>query len=222
MAFSKQISDDVTIRNTKITDAEGVSLTIRLAFGATADEECDDCIDEQALREQLERFAEGQFVAVYHEADTERVIGTAHTMRVSKAPHADEWWNVIGSLGIENHNPQGDWLYGVEMGVRPEYRKRGIGSALYQARFDLVRRLNLKGWYTGGMLMGYEDYRDEMSVAEYGQKVLTGEIIDPTVSMQKNRGFELREVIIDYMEEEQAGDAAVLIVWENPDYMADN
>ena len=72
------------------------------------------------------------------------------------------------------------------------------------------------------MLMGYEDYRDEMSVAEYGQKVLTGEIIDPTVSMQKNRGFELREVIIDYMEEEQAGDAAVLIVWENPDYMADN
>src|SRR5690606_19693715 len=100
------------------------------------------------------------------------------------------------------------------------YRKKGIGSALYQARFDLVRRLNLKGWYAGGMLMGYTKYRGKMSVEEYGNKVISGEIIDPTVTMQKNRGFELRELILDYMEEEQAGDAAVLIVWENPDYQA--
>lgn len=220
MNFLKQISDNITIRNTKIADADGASLTIRLAFKVPLDEDCDDCMGERSLRSQLDRFPEGQFVAVYKDAEIERIVGTAHTMRVNTPPHADVWIDTIGSLGIKNHDPQGDWLYGVEMAVRPSYRKRGIGSALYEARFDLVRRLNLKGWYAGGMLMGYENYRGKMSVADYGHKVLTGEIIDPTVTMQKNRGFEMREVIVDYMEEEQAGDSAILIVWENPDYVA--
>ena len=218
MNYSQRISEQVTIRNTKLADADGVNQTVRLAFGVPLEEECDDCMDEGALSAQLKRFAEGQFVAVHHHNGLDHIVGTAHTMRVNKPPYAGEWLDTIGSLHIEKHDPNGEWLYGVEMAVRPSYRKQGIGSALYEARFDLVRRLNLKGWYAGGMLMGYNAYRDKLSVADYGQQVLSGDIIDPTVTMQKNRGFELREVIIDYMDEPQAGDSAILIVWENPDY----
>jgi len=221
MGFERRISEHLTIRNTRLADSDGVQLTIRLAFKVPLDEDCDDCMGEKAIRSQLERFPEGQFVAVYNDDGVERIVGTAHTMRVSKDPYPGKWEDTIGSMGISNHVPDGEWLYGVEMAVRPKYRKKGIGTALYQARFDLVRRLNLKGWYAGGMLMGYEKHRGKMSIEDYGNKVLTGDIIDPTVTMQKNRGFELREVIIDYMDEEQAGDSAVLIVWENPDFRAE-
>jgi hypothetical protein len=106
----------------------------------------------------------------------------------------------------------------VEMAVRPEYRRNGIGTALYKARFNLVRRLNLKGWYAGGMLMGYYRYQDRMSPREYGERVIRGEIVDPTVTMQMNRGFTPIKVIENYLDEAPAGDAAVLIVWHNPDY----
>lgn len=221
MSFFRQVSEHLSIRNTRIEDADEIKMTIQLAFNVPADEDCDDCMGREDVRSQLELFPDGQFVAVYNDGDGDKIVGTAHTMRVAKAPYPGTWLGTIGDRGIKKHDPEGEWLYGVDMAVRPAYRRKGIGSALYQARFDFVKRLNLKGWYAGGMLMGYDAVRDEMSIEEYGQKVLTGEIIDSTVTMQKNRGFELREVIIDYMDEEQAGDSAVLIVWENPDYRVD-
>ena len=104
------------------------------------------------------------------------------------------------------------------MAVRPQYHRRGIGTGLYEARFALVKQLNLRGWYAVGMLMGYENHAENMSVSEYGEKVIAGEIYDPTVSMQLNRGFRAEYVVRDYVDEPAAGDAGVLIFWENPDY----
>ena len=101
------------------------------------------------------------------------------------------------------------------------YQGHGVGTGLYQARFNLVKALNLRGWYAVGMLMGYEKYADKMEVVEYGNKVIAGEIKDPTVSMQMNRGFRAEHVVTDYVDEPAAGDAGVLIVWENPDYQED-
>jgi hypothetical protein len=57
-----------------------------------------------------------------------------------------------------------------------------------------------------------------MTVREYGEKVLTGEIKDPTVTMQMNRGFEAWSVVENYLDEPVAGNAAILIVWKNPEY----
>jgi predicted N-acetyltransferase YhbS len=217
MSFYRRISETITIVNSKPEHGAEVHETIRSAFFAEPDDPCDDCIDEAALREQLKRFPEGQFVALYNE---ELVVGIAATMRTSYPPTEEPltWEEVIGGLDIRNHEPDGAWLYGVDMAVRREYQQRGIGTALYQARFDLVQRLNLKGWYAGGMLMGYQRYAVQMTVKEYGEKVIRREIIDPTVTMQMNRGFAAWSVIEDYLEEPPAGDAAVLIVWKNREY----
>ncbi len=197
----------------------GVNRVIRLAFNVPPGIPCEDCINEAAIRQQQAVFPEGQFVAlVTDEHGTEQVVGTASTMRTDKPPHSAPWKETIGTVGIKNHVPDGEWLYGVEMAVHPGYRRRGIGTALYEARFELVRRLNLRGWYAGGMLMGYHLYDETLTPLEYGQKVIRGELVDPTVTMQLNRGFEARAVIENYIDEPDAGDAAILIVWMNPDY----
>lgn len=77
MTYSQKISQQVTMRNTKIADVDGVNLTIRLAFSVRLDEQCDDYMGKP----QLDRFPKGQFVAVYHDDGLERIIGTAHTMQ---------------------------------------------------------------------------------------------------------------------------------------------
>lgn len=216
MSFYWKVSDTITIVNTKPEHGEGVNETIRSAFFVEEDEPCDECMDEDAIREQLKKFPEGQFVALYNET---MVVGVAATMRISYPPTEKPrtWHDTIGNLGIANHEPDGEWLYGVEMAVHRAYHHKGIGTALYQARFDLVKRLALKGWYAGGMLMGYHNYADKMSPKEYGEKVIKREISDPTVTMQMNRGFEAWAVIEEYMDEPTAGNSAVLIVWKNPE-----
>lgn len=216
MASERSILDEITIENTRLEHGQGVYDTIRLAYGVSVEDTCFDCISPKDVAEQLQRFPEGQFVAL----DGELVVGIASTMRLSRPPTEPpkRWMDEIGTRGIANHVPDGEWLYGVEMSVRPDYRGRGVGTALYQARFDLVKRLNLKGWYAGGMLMGYYRYADQMTSTEYGEKVIKREIDDPTVTMQMNRGFEAWQLIDDYLDEEPAGNTGVLIVWKNPEY----
>ncbi len=213
--------DKLTITNSQVQYAEGICATVRLAFHVGLDEECDDCMKPHHIMAQVERFPEGQFVSVYQKDDNkELVVGMAATMRTSHPPTKTQhsWLDAIGGLTIKNHEPDGEWLYGVEMAVNPKYHRNGIGTQLYKKRFQLVKDLNLRGWYAVGMLMGYENHADKMDVVTYGNKVIAGEIYDPTVSMQINRGFRAEYVVTDYLDEPPAGDAGVLIIWDNPEY----
>ena len=212
--------EEIKIINTAPEHGPQIYDVIRLAYGGTLDDDCITCIDAEATREQIARFPEGQFVAVMTVDGEELVVGMASTMRTRVPPTEPPrvWMDAIGSLGIANHEPTGEWLYGVEASVRLNYQGRGIGTALYHARFDLVKKLNLRGWYAGGMLAGYHRYRNQMPVEIYAEKVMQREIHDPTVTMQMNRGFEARGLIKDYIEDAQGETHAMLIVWNNPDF----
>jgi len=213
----------VVIMNTKPWHTEDVAYTFREAYGIPQHEDCDDCFLPDDIEAHIERFPQGQFMAMRISGPSAgHAIALASTMRTSRPPTAPilPWMEAIGDLRLGNHEPEGEWLYGVEMAVHPMYRRHGIGTALYEARFNLARQLNLRGWYAVGMLMGYHNYAAEMDVLEYGKAVIAREIKDPTVTMQMNRGFRAERVVTDYVDEPAAGDAGVMIVWENPEYEA--
>lgn len=209
---------DFAVTNVELRHAQGIYDVIRTANGEPLDQ-YSHCINPEAVAEQLERFPQGQFVAITYEDGHEKVIGMGTTMRTHRSPYENPlpWYDQIGSFGLRNHDPEGDWLYGVEIAVDPNYQKRGVASALYKARLGLVNELNLKGWYAGGMLIGYDRYRNELTPREYGEKVINGEITDPTVTMQLHRGLKGAAVIEGYYPEWLAGDAAVLLVYDVAD-----
>ena len=111
----------------------------------------------------------------------------------------------------------GDNLHGHRMVVHPGYRRLGIGHQLYIRRKDLVRRFAKAGIVAGGVIPGYKDHIHEMSADDYVDKVVAGELYDPTLSFQLDNGFEALGAIPDYMDDPAVGDNAVLIVWRNPD-----
>jgi GNAT superfamily N-acetyltransferase len=136
--------------------------------------------------------------------------------------HPDHTFREIMSEGFyDNHDVNGAWYYGTDISVHPEYRGYGIGKLLYAARKDLVKRYNKRGIIAGGVLPGYANYKPDLTIHEYANKVVSGEIVDSTLTFQLKNGFQYRGLLKDYLEDSASDNWASLIVWENPDYKAD-
>lgn len=120
-----------------------------------------------------------------------------------------------------NHDPDGDWYYGADITVHPEYRKRGIGALLYEARKGIIKQLNRKGLVAGGLIPDFAKYKHEMTVHDYVDKVIKGELHDGTLSFQLRNGFKVRGLLENYIDDAPSDNWSTLIVWENPDYQAE-
>ncbi|MFN8062819.1 MAG: aminotransferase class III-fold pyridoxal phosphate-dependent enzyme, partial [Vicinamibacterales bacterium] len=158
----------------------------------------------------IELFGEGQFVAL----DGERVIGATATIRLAfDFDHLDHTFaDIIQGGWLTSHRPTGDWLYGADLGVHPDYRGRGVGLALYAARQELVWRLGLRGQVTAGMMRGFGAVKDRMSGEEYYRELVAGTRTDPTLSMQFRVGFEPRALLTNYLNDPVCDNYSVLIV----------
>ena len=112
----------------------------------------------------------------------------------------------------------GAWYYGGDISVHPDFRRRGVGSRLYEARKGIVKDMNRRGIVAGGLIPGFAAYKGRLSPREYVNKVVDGEINDSTLSFQLGRGFEVRGLLENYIEDEASDNWATLIVWENPSF----
>ena len=163
-------------------------------------------------------FPEGNFVAL----DGERVVGLGSGFLIDfdfeNIQHSFQ--EIIDGGFYSHHNPNGDWYYGGDISVHPEYRGRGIARQLYNARKDVVKRLNRKGIVAGGLTPTYAAYKDELDFEDYINKVVAGDIFGSTLSVQLRNGFDVVGILEDYIEDKASDNKATLIVWRNPDYEA--
>jgi len=171
------------------------------------------------LASHLEVFPEGQFVV----EDPERgaIVGMASSLIVRWDDYEfDAGWREWTDRGFfTNHDPEeGRTLYGAEVMVDPEVQRRGLGKKLYAARRELVRRLGLRRIRAGARLRGYHRRAGKMSPEEYVERVVRGELRDPTLTFQLREGFEVLAVVHSYLgnDPESLGYAAI-IEWLNPD-----
>ena len=149
-------------------------------------------------RKHLELFPDGQFVVL----DGDRVVGATTTLRLHfDFDHLNHTFaDIIQGGWLTSHEPDGDWLYGADIGVHPAYRGRGLATALYAARQEAVWRLGLKGQVTAGMMRGYGAVKDRMTAAGLLRGASSpGRINDPTLSMQLGVGFEPRALLANYL-----------------------
>ena len=198
--------------------AEQLEAIQRASFPTLASQEW---ITTAHYRSHIEKFPEGQF-AVLDERD--RAVGCSTDFRTregsfwsfEKPNHT--YMQAVGNNWLTQHDPQGDWLYGADIGVLPDYRSQGLGKLLYQARHALIRKMNLKGHIAGGMPKGFYKYQGQMDIETYIGKVVAGELFDPVLSVQLKRGFVAHSIMPEYLDDPSCGRYGVLIVWKNPDF----
>ena len=176
----------------------------------------DDLLSVEGVMLQEQLFPEGAFMVL----DGDRVVGMASGVFVDfdieEPQHAMD--EVVGPHGMEYHDPEGDWYYGIDIAVDPDYRGRGIARRLYEMRKQLVIDHGKRGIIAGGVIPGYADHKDEMTAAAYVDAVSSGELVDPTLTPQLRNGFEVKGVIADYLRDESTDNWASFIVWFNPRY----
>lgn len=169
----------------------------------------------RTLCQQIRSFPEGVFVAL----DGQRIVGYCATiLKTEKSVWSQHTWMGITGGGCgAGHEPEGRWLYGYEIFVDPDQRRRGIGCRLYLARASLCRRLRLKGIAICGRLPLLKTSLPRLgSVQNYVKAAQEERISDPTFTFQARQGFQFQRVMPGYLplDEDSLGYAAFM-VWRN-------
>jgi len=207
MWYYRRLSDGLVVMHTRPEHAPQLEELQRRCFPTLDDAER---FKAAHYRKHIELFSDGQFVAL----DAGRVVGATTTLRLHfDFDHVDHTFaDIIQGGWLTSHQPEGEWLYGADVGVDPAYRGRGIARTLYAARQEVVWRLGLNGQVTAAMISGYGDVKDRMTAEAYYQGVVAGRIEDPTLSMQLGLGFEPRALLANYLNDPVCDNYSVLIV----------
>jgi 4-aminobutyrate aminotransferase/(S)-3-amino-2-methylpropionate transaminase len=205
--YYRRLDDRLAVMHARPEHAEQLEALQITCFPTLAD---DERFKARHYRKHQELFDEGQFVVV----DGDRVVGATATIRLhfDFAHVTHTFGEIIQGGWLTSHEPDGDWLYGADVGVDPAYRGRGLATALYAARQEVVWRLGLRGQVTGGMLQGYGAVKHQMSIEDYYAGVVAGRIKDATLSMQLGVGFEPRGLLKNYLNDPVSDNASALIV----------
>ena len=207
MWYYRKLRDDLVVMHTRPEHAPQLEALQRVCFPTLDEAERFKAVH---YRKHLELFADGQFVVL----DGDTVVGATTTLRLAfDFQHVTHTFaDIIQGGWLTSHVPDGDWLYGADVGVDPAYRGRGLATALYAARQELVWRLGLKGQVTAGMIPGYGAVKDRMSARAYYDGVVDGRIRDSTLSMQLRVGFEPRALLANYLNDPVSDNYSVLLV----------
>jgi len=205
--YQRKLADGLVIAQARPEHATQLEELQRICFPTLAE---DQRFKRAHFLKHMELFDDGQLVAL----DGDVVVGATSTIRLDfDFNHVDHTFaEIIQGGWLTSHQPRGAWLYGADLSVRPEYRGRGLGTALYAARQEVVWRLKLQGQVTAGMIPGYGPLKDSMTAERYYEDVLAGRIRDPTLSVQMNVGFEPRKLLADYLDDPVCDNYSVLLV----------
>jgi GNAT superfamily N-acetyltransferase len=210
--YYKEVGDGVVVTTTQPQHAEQLEELQQIVFPTLAK---DSLMRQGHYLNHIRIFPEGQFVAVINE----KVIGMTTAIRYHLHLNDRHTFNDVFDNGFLNtHEPQGDWLYGMDIGTHPDYRGMGIAKFLYDARQETVFKLGLKGQYTYGMLSGYGALKNKMKAEDYYQQVVDGKMKDPTVSRQMKNGFKPYGLVPAYVEDPVCDGNCALLIRVNEEY----
>jgi GNAT superfamily N-acetyltransferase len=211
---ARALLEEFSVVNTESWMAEPLEAIQAASFPEMNPEEL---IRAEHFHAHLERFPEGQYAIL--ERATNRVVAssTDFRTRVDFGHYQHRYIEAVGGNWLTTHQPDGDWLYGADIGVHPDYRGLGLSKLLYQARQDLTRRLGVRGHVFCGMPVGYGAVSHLVPVEEYVSSLIAGEVTDPTLTPQLRRGYRAWGIVPDYIADESSAGFAVFMVWRNPD-----
>ncbi|MGM0899052.1 MAG: GNAT family N-acetyltransferase [Bacillota bacterium] len=170
--------------------------------------------NEQQLGNHIALYPEG---AICVEIDGE-IAGSMTGMLTKFDPaHPLHTWEEVTDYGsIGTHDPDGESLYVVDIGIKPKFRKLKLGKLLMEAMYERVVADGLERLIGGGRMPGYHRYAEKLTAEQYIEHVLDGELKDPVISFLLSSGRMPVTIVPDYLDDEESHNFALLMEWKNP------
>ena len=122
---------------------------------------------EEKIAKLLTLFPEGQIVVKVNGHIAGAALSIIVDGKMAEKKHT--YKEITGDYSFSTHSAKGDFLYGIDVFIHPEFRGLRLGRRLYDYRKDLCERLNLKGILFGGRIPNYHEYADNMTPKEIGR-----------------------------------------------------
>jgi ribosomal protein S18 acetylase RimI-like enzyme len=169
-----------------------------------------EILDRNHFANHIKVFPQGQLVI----EEDGKIIASASTFRCNFPEYDSTFLEETDNLWITNVQiPNGDWMYGIDMGVLPEYRGLGLSKELYKARHEVCKILGLKGQIIAGMTIGYGKLKDKITIEEYCYALEINKYTDPTITPQRKAGFRWIRPLYNYINDPEAGYASILMYY---------
>lgn len=178
-----------------------------------------DQYDASDLEEYAEVFPEGGIVALDGEKVVGMGLGIFADVDPDDLPLLEHDFMYVDD--VLQHDPLGDYYYGCDLAVHPDYRGHGIAREIYVRRKAVATEHNKRGFYAAAVLPGFADHKAAMDAQTYVDKVSAGELFDPTLSVQLRNGFRVVKVLHKFFTFPKSDDWCALILWGNPAFVPD-
>lgn len=207
MINKKNLGDKFIIRNATPDDAVQMEYVQSQCYPTLHESEI---LDRNHFANHIRVFPEGQIVVEKEGV----VVASASTFRCDFPEHDSTFLEETDNLWITNVQiADGDWMYGIDMGVLPEYRGLGLSKEMYKARHEVCKLLGMKGQIIAGMTIGYGKVKDKMTIEEYCNALEKEDFTDPTITPQRKSGFRWIRPLYNYINDPESGYASILMYY---------
>jgi hypothetical protein len=125
----------------------------------------DSAASEEQLLSRIREYYAGMIVA---EDETGRIIGLGCTMAMDE-PETMHTWSQTSGEGTYRGvcNPHGDLLFGVNMSVRDDWLKRGVGKALVVRAGEIGFALGKRKFHLGSRIPHLHEWQKVFRAEDY-------------------------------------------------------
>lgn len=166
------------------------------------------------FNQRLVRFPEG-FIRGIDTKDGKTVgLTTSMIIHFNGPTNIQTWETVTTDGSIANHDPKGNALYIVSVGVAPSRQRQGLGTQLVGRQVELAKSLGLKAVVLGSRVPGFHLYSG--SIESYlAERDPQGYSIDAEIRFYQKCGFSVRAIKPSYMlDDAESKNFGVLMVQE--------
>jgi hypothetical protein len=208
------MKEKINIKTYQSADYQGVLSVLKDCYAGIDD----NYASAEDMMELSASYPEGQILACIGD----EVVGIILSLlvsydKVTKAPNMSELYDptLFKKMG-EN----GDSLFALEILVKSTHKRKGIGKILNETITKVLINNNLKAFIGVSRLSGYGAVQHEMSVETYIEKVVNGELQDPSLSYNCHNGMLPQRAIPQYYPPDIASAGyGALVIQKNKNYM---
>lgn len=151
--------------------------------------------EQNKFASRLKIFPSG-FIAAY---ENDHMVGISTSQIINYPSNITSWEEVTDKGFITNHDPSGNTLYIVSLGVSKFKQRQGIGTKLISQQIKLARNLGLKTIVLGARIPEYYSYSNIPVNYYVGMTQTTGQPLDKEIRFYSRSGFKIERIVHDYM-----------------------